>query len=145
MSPEQANAAANHARLERLAGLTQSILAVLSGVFSRLPKLLMAAALAGSIGLHWAFFQSVAWVGMVITYSQESTLTDALGKTFDGKHPCALCKQIAKEKKAQKKSDRQLEGKRLEFISTRKPIVLTPPNLFSLQTTVNDSAPQISD
>src|SRR3974390_2687524 len=105
----------------------------------------MAAALAGSIGLHWAFFQSVAWVGMVITYSQESTLTDALGKTFDGKHPCSLCKQIAKEQKAQKKSDRQFEGKRLEFISSRKTIVFTPPTVFCLQTTANDFAPRISD
>jgi hypothetical protein len=64
----------------------------------------MALALVSSIGLHWAFFQSVAWVGMVITYSQEGTLTQAIVKTFDGKHPCSLCNQIAKAQKSQKKS-----------------------------------------
>ena len=41
-------------------------------MLSRLPKFLVALALAGSIGLHLAVFQSVAWVGMVISYSQQA-------------------------------------------------------------------------
>jgi hypothetical protein len=67
-------------------------------VFARLPKLAVITALAGSIGLHWGFFQSVAWVGMVINYSHDAPLPEALVKTFDGKHPCCLCKEIAKGK-----------------------------------------------
>jgi hypothetical protein len=47
----------------------------------------MVAALACSLGLHWGLFQSVAWMRMVIHYSQAAPLTEALAKTFDGKRP----------------------------------------------------------
>jgi len=112
-------------------------------VISRLPKLLMAVALAASIGLHWAFFQSVAWVGMVITYSQQAPLTEALVKTFDGKHPCSLCKNIAKERKEERKSDRQFELKKLEFVSFGRVLTLIPPYRFHKLGAVNDWAPQV--
>jgi hypothetical protein len=114
-------------------------------VFSRLPKLLMAAALVSSIGLHWAFFQSVAWVGMVITYSQGATLTQAIVKTFDGKHPCSLCTQIAQAQKSQKKSDRHFEVKKLEFISAGQVIAFAVPSHFQLISIGNSSAPQFSE
>jgi hypothetical protein len=113
-------------------------------VFSRLPKLLMAAALVSSIGLHWAFFQSVAWVGMVITYSQEGTLTQAFAKTFDGKHPCCLCNQIAQAQKSQKKSDQHFVVKKLEYISAGQVIAFSAPTHFQLQSVGNSSAPQFS-
>ena len=58
---------------------------------SRLLKLPVVLALMVSIGLHWAFLQSVAWVGMVVSYSQTDSLSIALEKTFDGQHPCRLC------------------------------------------------------
>jgi len=76
-------------------------------VFSRLPRLAIVAALACSIGLHWAFLQSVAWVGMVINYSQDGTVGEALAKTFDGKHPCCLCKMIQHGRANEKKPDQQ--------------------------------------
>ena len=102
----------------------------------------MAAALVSSIGLHWAIFQSVAWFGMVITYSQGATLTQALVKTFDGKHPCSLCNQIAQAQKSQKKSDRHFEVKKLEFVSTGQVITFAAPSHFQLQSAGNSSAPQ---
>jgi hypothetical protein len=105
----------------------------------------MALALVSSIGLHWAFFQSVAWVGMVITYSQEGTLTQALAKTFDGKHPCSLCNQIAQAQKSQKKSDRHFDIKKLEFISAAQVIASYAPNHFQVQTAANSSAPQLCE
>ena len=114
-------------------------------MFSRLPKLLMAIALASSIGLHWAFFQSVAWVGMVITYSQEGSLTEALVKTFDGKHPCSLCNHIAQAKQSQKKSDRHFEPKKLEFICASQVISLVPPLHSQLQRAGNSTALQFSE
>ena len=105
----------------------------------------MAAALVSSIGLHWAFFQSVAWVNMVITYSQEGTLTQAFVKTFDGKHPCSLCNQIAQAQKSQKKSDRHFEVKKLEFISAAQLITFAGPIRFQVQSVGNSSAPQLSE
>src|SRR5437868_8418811 len=51
-------------------------------------------ALCLAIGLHWAALQSVAWTAMLIEYSKHATLRQALTQTFDGDHPCAMCKGI---------------------------------------------------
>jgi hypothetical protein len=87
-------------------------------------------ALAGSIGLHWAFLQSVAWVGMVLSYSENASLTEALVKTFDGRHPCPLCKQIAQSKQTEKKPEFRSESKKFEFSYSRVAFVCEPPMHF---------------
>src|SRR6476620_10779534 len=83
-----------------------------------LGKWLVVAALAATIGLHWAFLQAVAWTGMVVSYSQSAPLTEAVSKTFDGQHPCKLCKKIEQGRKAEKQSKQTFEGKRLELFSS---------------------------
>jgi hypothetical protein len=113
-------------------------------VTSRLPRLLIAIALAGSIGLHWAVFQSVAWFGMVISYSQRGPLTEALSQTFDGKHPCSLCNKIAEAKKGQPKSERQFEGKKLECVDLRRPNPNLPAPSFACQHSTDTEAPLLS-
>lgn len=47
------------------------------------------------MGGHWLALQGVAWVTMLVDNSQESSLVDAVSKTFDGQHPCPLCKAVA--------------------------------------------------
>jgi hypothetical protein len=84
-------------------------------VIVRLPRILIALALATSIGLHWGFLQVVAWTGMVISYSQEGSVTEAVVKTFDGDHPCGLCKQIAKGKRTERKAGYKFELGKLKF------------------------------
>ena len=96
----------------------------------RLPKLAIAVALACSLGLHWGFLQSVAWVGMVVTYSQDAPLGEALIRTFDGKHPCPLCREIAKGKQSEKKSEAMLSLKKLEGLNLVLAIVISPPASF---------------
>jgi hypothetical protein len=59
---------------------------------------MMALALFLVAGGHWAMLQGVAWVTMVHDFSRGGSLTQAVEKTFDGKHPCAMCKKIAKAK-----------------------------------------------
>jgi len=54
----------------------------------------IAALFAGS-GAQWFMLQSVAWTGMLIRFSQQTTFTEAVEKTFDGQHPCPLCSHIA--------------------------------------------------
>src|SRR5262249_16137718 len=108
------------------------------------PKALVAIALAGSIGLHWAFFQVVAWTGMVISYSQNATLTEAVAKTFDGQHPCKLCKQIAKTKQPEKKTDSKPELKKLEFSFARVSFILAAPSAFWEVRAANDAADLLS-
>jgi hypothetical protein len=99
-------------------------------VFHRLPRLAIATALACSLGLHWSFLQSVAWVGMVVNYSQGGAVGEAFVKTFDGKHPCALCKAVAEGKKSEKKSEFPLAGKRFEFSYSATIFVFSAPTHF---------------
>lgn len=96
----------------------------------RLAKVAMILALVCSIGLHWAVFQSLAWLGMVVSYSQGSTFNEALAKTFDGKHPCALCKEIDKSKRSEKKSEFPLQLKKLEFLAVKAPFIFAAPTHF---------------
>ena len=46
------------------------------------------------LGGHWIALQSVAWVGMIASYAHGETLGVAIEKTFDGDHPCGLCKLV---------------------------------------------------
>jgi len=47
-----------------------------------------------SVGLHWSALQVVGWVSMAVEFSRTSTVPTALEMTFDGKHPCELCKLV---------------------------------------------------
>jgi len=50
--------------------------------------------------------QLVAWTGMVVTRCQQESLSTSITTTFDGRHPCALCTMIAKQR--QQNPDRLL-------------------------------------
>jgi len=109
-------------------------------VLSRLPKLLLALALASSIGLHWAFFQTLAWAQMVISYSQNAPLSEALVKTFDGKHPCKLCKNIAESKRTEKQTDSDLDLKKFEFSFAPSAFIFQAPAFLDNPRPINSSA-----
>ena len=79
------------------------------GVLLKLGRTLTIAALILSIGAHWALLQSVAWAGMLYSYSQQTSFTRAVEMTFDGDHPCSLCAAI-EEGKAQEKQQREDTG-----------------------------------
>lgn len=58
-----------------------------------------------SLGLHWGLLQSLAWAGMIIRYSREAPLQEAVEKTFDGKHPCKMCLLVKEGREAEKQRD----------------------------------------
>jgi hypothetical protein len=62
-----------------------------------------ALALLQILGGHWALLQTTAWVGMIVQYSQRAGLTAGLAQTFDGEHPCSVCKAIQHGKKQEQK------------------------------------------
>jgi hypothetical protein len=62
-----------------------------------------ALALLQILGGHWALLQTTAWVGMIVQYSQRDGLTAGLAQTFDGEHPCSVCKAIQDGKKQEQK------------------------------------------
>jgi hypothetical protein len=54
--------------------------------------------IAGCIHLsggHHGVLQAIAWGKMIVDYSSEKGLKDGIRETFDGKHPCDLCRSIA--------------------------------------------------
>jgi hypothetical protein len=59
------------------------------------------------IGGHWAALQLVAWTGMLWTYSSTGSLVTAVEKTFDGQHPCDLCKTISKGRSEEERAPAQ--------------------------------------
>ena len=99
-------------------------------VLSRIGHWLLIAALLSATGAHWAVLQSVAWATMLADNARVAPLPEALEKTFDGKHPCALCKQIANGRQSEKKSDTQIELKKLEFIRQAMALTLVSPAHF---------------
>ena len=67
-------------------------------------RMLACLVLTLTLGLHWAVLQSVAWTGMLVQYSRDATFVEALQKTFDGKHPCSLCRFIQQGGKSERDS-----------------------------------------
>ena len=87
-------------------------------------------ALLAATDAQWMVLQSVAWAGMIVSYSEKSPLKMALAETFDGKHPCPLCKAIAAGKKSEKKNEFTLQLKKLEFPPAPENFVLVAPSGF---------------
>lgn len=70
----------------------------------RFGQMLMLLGILAASGGHWVAFQTLAWTRMLVSYSQDTTFVDAVTKTFDGQHPCALCKTIEKGRGSQKQA-----------------------------------------
>lgn len=96
-------------------------------------KILVVLALTLTVGGHWILLQSAAWAGMLISYSKDSTLSEALLKTFDGNHPCKLCQMV----QAGKRSERPHEIVKFEtkfdyWLTTTAPLLVPPPPIVIL-------------
>lgn len=102
-------------------------LRIIAIVLHRIARLIVLGTLSLTIGLHWGILQSVAWVGMVVDYSQENSIGTAIEMTFDGKHPCRLCLAVQDGKKA---------GQPVGEEAPTNP----KPELFALQTAQIDLA-----
>ena len=96
-------------------------------MLARLSKLLLVAVLSCTLGLHWALLQSAAWVGMVVSYSQTAPLNEALAMTFDGKHPCNLCKFVRDGHRSEHKKETQKPVVQLDVLLDASRIVICPP------------------
>jgi hypothetical protein len=84
-------------------------------VLVRLGKLFVVFALVATLCAHWALLQTVAWTTMLADNLQSRSLHDAMSMTFDGRHPCPICKAIAAAKKSEHKNQVSFEKVRLEF------------------------------
>jgi hypothetical protein len=116
-----------------------------SAVLFRFAKSALVLALACAIGLHWAFWQSLAWTSMLAENLRHDSLAQALSHTFDGQHPCQLCKAIAAGKKSEKKNDLESRFKTLEFPPATEEFALTAPACRALPTGADVFARTLSE
>jgi hypothetical protein len=86
-------------------------------VLSKISKWLLVFMLCVTLGCHWGLLQSVAWVGMMVNYSCQGSLKDAVSKTFDGRHPCPLCKLVREGRKSEKKPEAQQNVKQIDLFA----------------------------
>jgi len=99
-------------------------------VFARLGHALVLFALLTAIGAHWVLLQSVAWTTMLAENLRTNSLPEAVERTFDGRHPCTICQQIAKSKQSEKKSEFTFKLSKLEFPYLPFAFVFRAPSWF---------------
>ena len=98
----------------------------------RLGKVLVVFTLICTLGAHWALLQTVAWTSMLASNLQSGSLHDAMTKTFDGQHPCPLCKAIAAAKKSEQKNQVTNQDLKLDFLPLQDGLVLIAPSRLEL-------------
>jgi hypothetical protein len=69
----------------------------------RASQYLLIGTLLVSMGGHLALLQTVAWGNMLVQFSNQGSFSEAVDKTFDGDHPCHLCKVVKKSKSEEEK------------------------------------------
>jgi hypothetical protein len=109
-------------------------------VFKRLGKIFLVLALVAMLGAHWMLLQTVAWTTMLANNLCTHSVTEAVTETFDGKHPCPLCKAIAAGKQSENKAEFSLQSQKLEFPPLKDNFVLIAPSQFQLLPQENSSA-----
>jgi hypothetical protein len=113
-------------------------------VFVRLGNFLLIVALLAATGGHWALLQGVAWTNMLAENLRTESLGAAIAKTFDGEHPCPMCKAISKGKKSEQKTELPLLAKKLEFVCERGVFIFSTPSEFWFASEFLSSGRQMS-
>ena len=73
--------------------------------------------LALLLGWNSTVLQGLAWCSMVVTYGQQAPLKTAVAWTFDGRHPCQLCRL------AQKTASNEQQPKSIQLASKVEGVV----------------------
>ncbi len=82
-------------------------------MFQRLGLIFTILAVFALGGGHWAVFQGIAWTGMVMKYSKETSMANAVQKTFSGEAPCRMCKTIAEKRSEENQSPMNITQQKL--------------------------------
>ena len=91
-------------------------------------------ALSFSMGLHWVLLQSAAWMGMVVTYSQDTTLLQGVAMTFDGEHPCRWCRSVEQGAASHKQQEVRFSVTKVEFLVPETVTFTSDPAVTGLVT-----------
>jgi hypothetical protein len=102
--------------------------ATLLAVRRTLTQVFVVFSLIAAIGGHWTVLQSVAWVNMAITYSQDAPLVEALQKTFSGDSPCQMCKAVREGQQSEREQGVLKSETKLDFWLADGGFVLLNPH-----------------
>ncbi len=95
-------------------------------VLKRFTSSIAATLLVLFLGVLWFALQSVGWASMLVTRSQSSNWTEAVRTTFDGQHPCAVCKVVTAGRAAEKKPSIAFKVTKLEVALTGDEVSVPP-------------------
>lgn len=117
-------------------------------MLKRLTHGLLLFALIFAMGGQWAVLQSIAWSKMLATNLRSGSIRLAIDRTFDGKHPCCLCKAVQAGKSSEEKREFTPVRLKLEFtpfgemlaLAANSTSVLFPPEQFSAECLVQEPA-----
>ena len=87
-----------------------------TALLPRIARLMVVGAICLSLGMHWALLQGIAWTGMLISFASEGAVIEAVQKTFDGQHGCALCHKV-KEGRQSNPEQPQQAGQSMQKIN----------------------------
>lgn len=95
-------------------------------VVRRMSQYLLIGTLVVSLGGHLALLQTLAWGTMLVEFSRTESMREAAKKTFDGEHPCALCK-VVKESKSQEERKPLVKSEMKLDVVLPLPLLLKKP------------------
>lgn len=95
-------------------------------VISRISRLFVVLALLASVGGHWAVLQSVAWTQMLVERAGQESFARAVQTTFDGAHPCGLCKRIRDGKQKEQQPEQAPLTVKLDLLLERQIVAFIP-------------------
>jgi len=95
-------------------------------------------------GGHWAVLQSIAWTTMLAQNLRADGFSEAVSRTFDGKHPCNLCRAIAAGKQSEKKADFTSPMNPFEFPPAPHGVTLAAPDLAARWPVLEQSAESLT-
>lgn len=113
-------------------------------MFVRIGKIFLVLSLVAMLGAHWALLQTVAWTAMFADNLCTHSVTEAVTETFDGQHPCPLCKAVAAGKKSENKSEAVSPTLKLEFPPMKESFVVIAPSRFELLPMENSFAKSLA-
>ncbi|HTV62132.1 MAG TPA: hypothetical protein VMH30_06145 [Verrucomicrobiae bacterium] len=91
-------------------------------------KSLLVLTLVAMLGAQWTLLQTVAWTTMLANNLRTYSFSESVSRTFDGQHPCPLCRAIAAGKKSERKNDTVQARQKLEFPLFAEQLVLIAPS-----------------
>lgn len=83
---------------------------------ARLHRILIVCLLGWSLGFQWFSLQSVAWASMLVERTVQSDWQEAFRTTFDGQHPCQLCRVVQSAQAEEDDSVAPIRVPRLELL-----------------------------